>query len=89
MEARTKAEQKAARKAELEAAKAAKATALQAALDSANAALKPPAALSEWGVMKTRCWEVLHDKLRRLARLKRKNRVRLNELTGYIKSIDD
>lgn len=64
------------------AAKAAKDAALQEAISKAKEALKLPATLSACGIVKTRAWVAIHDKLSRQTRLKQPNIERLSGLTS-------
>lgn len=66
--------------------KEAEALALATAIDAAAALLKPPSSLSACGIVKTRCWAVLHDKLSHQIRLKRPNRLRLENLAASMRS---
>jgi hypothetical protein len=58
-----------------------KARALDEAIAEAKTLLKAPAALSEAGIVKTRCWVALHDKLRRQIALRKPDLHRIQNLS--------
>lgn len=86
--ATTKSEREARRAARL-AEKEAKAKALQAEIDRAGTCLAAPPDLSTWGVVKTRCWLYLHDKLRKHLAVKRPCQNRLRELNDAISGVGE
>lgn len=77
------------RKAAEAAALVAKENAIALALDDASSCIKPPPELSTWGVVKTRCWASVYDKLSRACRLKRKNVEQLNNLILLMREMNN
>jgi hypothetical protein len=83
----TKKEEREARKQLREAERLQKKLALQAAIEAAAPLLKPHPELGQWGIVKTRCWTFMHDKLRRQVKLKKPNKDRIEKLAWQINRV--
>lgn len=75
------------KKAEKEAAKQAKALALADAVDQASSVLPLPVELGSFGVVKTRFWVFLHERLEHQPGLRRKSLAQLKALTKAMNNL--
>ena len=68
--------------------KAARLEELTSALADSQVAMAPPKELSSWGIVKTRCWVTLHDKLDRQTKLMKPSAKRMRELAIHLRRLN-